>query len=206
MADLATQWPATPEGNAVNFKINTPTQTTETFSGKMRRVGLGVSYYSWEMRWTNLKPLDAGTINGYSAQALGQQFSFEIVIPKVSFTKLTDQTGNTPVVATSISVGATSVQLSGCGANRNVLAAGDYFKFQNHTKVYMCVSPCVSNGSGVATLFFSGPCVNGTGVAAGQTVRINQVPFTAIMDEEAQEYEVGIGGITNMSIAMREIW
>ena len=210
MADLATQYPTDPSFSAVNFKINTPTQVSETFTGKNRRIGLGVSYYTWEARYTNLTGLELGTVTGYLSQTLGPQFSFEIIIPVISYTKLPDQTANTPTVSGNVSTGATSCTLTGCGANGKVLAAGDFFRFNNHTKVYMCVSPCTANGSGVATLFFSGPVVNNNGanigVPNGTQVKITAVPFTAILDEEAQEYEVGVGGITNLSVSMRETW
>lgn len=210
MADLATQYPTSPSFGAVNFKLNTPTQVTETFSGKQRRVGLGVSYYSWEVKYNNLTPLQAGTVTGYLAQTLGPQFSFEIILPVLSYSKLPDQTANVPVVSSNVATGATSCTLTGCGANGKVLAAGDFFRFNNHTKVYMCVSPCIANSSGVATLFFSGPMVNNNGsnvgVPSGTGVKITAVPFTAILDEEAQEWETSVGGITNISVSMRETW
>jgi len=204
MADLFTQFPADPVGSAVNFKINTPTQISETMSGKIRRLGLGVSYYSWELNFTNLTPLQAGTITGYLGQTLGPQFSFEIILPRISFSKAPNQTPNTPVTLTTAPIGSNNVNLTGLGVEKNVLAAGDFFRFNNHTKVYMCVAPCVSNSSGNATLFFSCPLVQP--VPNGTNVTINSVPFTAILEEEAQEYEVGFGGITNISIAMREVY
>jgi len=204
MADLFSPFPTSPEGIAVNFRINTPTQVSETFSGKIRRVGLGVSFYSWEMTYQNLTPLQAGTITGFVSQALGQQFSFAIVLPRISTSKAPNQTPNIPRLSANLAVGSTSCQLTNCGATRNVLAAGDFFKFNNHSKVYMCVSPCISNSSGNATLFFSGPAVQSA--TTNTNLTITAVPFTAILDEEAQEFEVGIGGITNLSLAMREVW
>ena len=203
MADLATQFPASPEFAAVNFKVNTPTQTSETFSGKIRRVGFGVSYYSWEARYGNLAPLDAGTVNGFVAQTLGPQFSFEIIIPEISYTKAPNQTSSVPVAATG-AVGATSITLSGCGNTKNVLAAGDFFKFNNHTKVYMATAPCVSNSGGAATLFFSCPLVSA--VTNGTGVKITAVPFTAILQEDSQSFDVGLGGITTMTLQMREVF
>jgi hypothetical protein len=204
MADLATRFPSNPSFQSVNFRVNTPTLISETFSGKMRRVGQGVSYYSWEVQYPNLAPLDAGTVIGYVSQTLGPQFSFEIILPEISQTKLTNQTPNTPVVGANNAVGSTSVILTGCGNTRTVLAAGDFFKFSNHTKVYMCVSPVTSNSSGVATVFFTSPLVQP--VTAGATVTINNVPFTAILDEDVQEWDVGFGGITSLSLSMREVW
>jgi hypothetical protein len=204
MSDLFTQFPDEVSFQAVSFQINTPTQSTETFSGKTRRVGMGVSYYSWEVKYPNLLPIDAGTVNGFVAQAFGPQFSFEIILPEISYSKAPNQTNTVPRTSANASIGATSVTLANCGVSKNVLAAGDFFKFANHSKVYMCVSPCVSNSSGVATLFFSCPLI--TAVPNPTNLTITAVPFTAILTEDVQKFDVGFGGITTMSLAMREVF
>lgn len=205
MADLATQFPASPGFQSVNFKTNTPTQMTNTMAGKIRRVGMGVSYYSWEVKYPSLSKLDAGTVKGFLAQCFGPQFSFEIVLPKLSYSALdSTQTVSTPRLSSAAAIGSTSVALTNCGTNGKVLAAGDYFKFANHTKVYQCVSPCTANSSGVATLYFSGPLV--TAVPLSTNLTITAVPFTAILAEDAQEFDTGFGGITSMSVNMREVW
>jgi hypothetical protein len=204
MADLAYQYPASPEFVSINFKANTPTQTTNTMTGKLRRIGLGVTFYSWEVKYSNLSRLNAGTVKGFLAQAQGPLFSFEIVLPKLSYSALASQTSSTPRLSTAASIGAISVALTNCGNTQTVLAAGDYFKFNNHTKVYQCVSPCTSNSSGVATLYFSGPLVSAVPLSTNLT--ITAVPFTAVIAGEEQEYEVGYGGITTLSVTMREVW
>lgn len=204
MADLATQFPASPSFVSVGFRINTPSQTSETYSGKVRRAGLGVSYYTWEVKYPQLTPVDAGTVTGYISQALGMQFSFEIILPEISYSKAVNQTTNTPTNVGTAAIGSTSVTITGCGANKNVLAAGDFFKFSTHTKVYMCVSPCTSNGSGIATLYFSCPLQSSVG--PGATVKITAVPFTAILAEDQQSFDVGFGGMTSMTLPMREVW
>jgi hypothetical protein len=204
MSDLFTQFPDEVSFQAVSFQVNTPTQSTETFSGKTRRVGMGVSYYSWEVKYPNLLPIDAGTVNGFVAQAFGPQFSFEIILPEISYSKAPNQTTTVPRSSQSRPIGATSITLTNCGATKNVLAAGDFFKFANHSKVYMCVSPCVSDSSGNATLFFSCPLVSA--VPNNSNVTITNVPFTAILTEDVQKFDVGFGGITTMSLAMREVF
>lgn len=204
MADLATQYPASPSFQSINFTTNTPTQISNTMSGKLRRVGMGVSFYSWEVSYPSLNRLDAGTVKGFLAQALGPQFSFEIVLPRLSYSALTNQTTQVPRTSASAAIGSTSVTLTNCGANGQVLAAGDYFKFNNGTKVYQCVAPCTANGSGNATLFFSCPLV--AAVPSNTNLTITAVPFTAVLAEEAQEYDAGFGGITSMSVMMREVW
>jgi hypothetical protein len=210
MADLATQFPTTPSFAAVNFRVNTPSQTSESFSGKIRRVGLGISYYSWEVKYPTMTPASAGSITGYISQALGQQFNFEIILPEISYTKIDaatvggTQTSNTVLVSGTTSRGSTAVNLTNCGANKNVLLAGDFFKFANHSKVYMCVAPCVANGSGQATLYFSCPVI--ANVPSSTPLTITAVPFTAILTEDVQAWDVGFGGMTNLTLSMREVF
>jgi hypothetical protein len=202
MADLATQYPSSPSFESINFKTVTPTQVTGTMSGKVRRIGMGVSYYTWEVKYPNLSRIEAGTVKGYLAQALGPQFSFEIVLPKLSTSALAVQTSSVPRTSATAAIGSINVTLTNCGANANVLAAGDFFKFANHTKVYMCVAPCIANGSGNATLFFSGPLVSA--VPSSTNLTITNVPFTAILSAPEQEFDIGYGGISSMSVSMRE--
>ena len=96
MADLATMYPASPDFESINFKTNTPTQITNTMTGKIRRIGMGVSFYSWEVKYPSLSRLDAGSVKGFLAQALGPQFSFEIILPKLSYSALASQTSSVP--------------------------------------------------------------------------------------------------------------
>jgi hypothetical protein len=212
MADLATQFPSSPSFQAVNFKLNTPSQVTETNSGKVRRTGYGVSYYSFDVNYPQLTALEAGTVTGFVAQTYGPQFSFEIILPELSYSKSTTPPSTIPAVAAADTgigatnqIGAKVVKLTNCGANKRVLAAGDFFKFSNHNKVYMCVSPCDSNGSGAATLYFSGSLVSAI-TETSTTLTITAVPFTVILAEGLQEWDVGIGGMTSMKLSMREVW
>jgi hypothetical protein len=204
MADLGSeQYPTSPGFTSVGFKINTPTIVSETFAGKIRRVGYGHSYYGWTVKYPPMTASEAGVVIGYAARAFGSLYSFEIILPEISYSKATNQataattTGSTPA-------GSVSVNLTGCGNTKVVLRAGDYFKFANHSKVYMCVTHCVSSSGGTATLYFSGASVATVPTATALT--LTAVPFTAIFDSELQEYDVGAGGMTVMSANMREVW
>lgn len=204
MADIVTQFPTDPSFQSVNFKLTTPAQVSETMNGKTRRVGMGVSYYNWEVKYASLTPQQYGQVIGFLGRTLGQQYSFEIILPKISYSKAANQTTSTPQTSAAATIGATSVALSNCGNTKNVLAAGDLFKFANHSKVYMAVDNCVSNSGGVATLFFS--CPLQSAVPSATSLVITAVPFTAILAEDTQEFDIGIGGITSVSLSMREVW
>jgi hypothetical protein len=197
-------YPLTPAFEAVNFKINTPTLVTETLVGKLRRVGSGVSFYTFTANYSNITAYDFGPITGFIASQLGQLDNFSIVLPEISFSKSLNPPTTTPITSANLPQGNNSITLSNCGASKAVLNAGDFFKFNNHTKVYMAVQDCVSSAGGTATLFFSCPVVSA--VPSGTALTITAVPFNVILDNEIQEYAVGFGGISTMSVDFREVW
>jgi hypothetical protein len=89
--------------------------------------------------------------------------------------------------------------------NKNqVLRAGDFFKFNNHSKVYMAVDDLNSDASGQGTLNFAGGLV--VSVPNATAITVDAVPFTVIMDSDVQEYTVGSGGMTEYSFQCREVW
>lgn len=213
MADL-TQYPTTTQFEAVAFKVNTPSIVSETFSGKIRRVGVGVSYYTFTVKHTQMTPFEAGPYQGFVSQCFGPQLSFTIVLPRISFTKIVGTQASSAATSATVAAGVKQVAIA-CGggnAGRKILRVGDFFKFNNHDKVYQCAAPsndgtnehCIADGSGNATLFFSGSLV--AAVPSGTALTINTVPFTVILSEDVQEFQVGLGGITSMSLDMREVF
>ena len=204
MADITTQFPNTPQFQAVNFKVTTPTITSETNSGKMRRVSQGVSYYTWEAAYSPLTPRDAGPIIGFVRYAQGPMYSFEIILPEISFTKCYSQPSTCRTTA-NIGIGTTNVTITtnnvGVG---EILRAGDYFKFNNHSKVYQAVINCNSDSNGNATLYFASPTVSN--VTSNTAMTITNVPFTAILSQQDQSIDIGIGGMTTLKLNMREVW
>jgi hypothetical protein len=206
MADLASQYPTTPGFNAVSFQVNTPSLATTTFSGKSRRIAFGHQFYDWEVKYPSLTDRQAGIVEGFLAQTYGPSLSFEIILPEISYTKSNNPPSTTPAVNNTggYAKGQKSVVLDNCGANKQVLYVGDYFKFNNHSKVYQAVATCESDGSGNATLFFAGSLVED--VPNNTDLTLTAVPFTAIALNDVQKFDVGIGGITSISVKMRETW
>lgn len=201
---MAGTYPAYPSFETVNFKINTPTITSQTLVGKTRRVGMGVSFYTFSAKYSMITAYDFGPVAGFIAKQYGQLESFQIVLPEISYSKSTNPPVTTPQTSGVLSAGANSVTLTNCGATKRVLNAGDYFKFNNHSKVYMCVEDCTSSAGGTATLYFSASTV--ADVPSGTALTITAVPFTVILDNEVQEYSVGIGGMSTMTVDFREVW
>lgn len=204
MADLASQYPSTPSFNAVQFTVNTPALATSTFSGKTRRTAYGHQFYEWEVRYPPMVNTQAGIVQGFLAQTYGPSLSFEIILPEISYSKSATPPSTTPATTAAYSKGVKTVGLDNCGANKDVLYIGDYFKFNNHSKVYQCTNTCTSNGAGIATLFFAGSLVED--VPNDTDLTVTAVPFTAIATTDAQQFDVGVGGITQISVSMKEVW
>jgi hypothetical protein len=199
-------YPSSPEFTSVDFKINTPVQTTETVNGRKRRSGFGVSFYTFSGKYASLTPSQVQPLTAFIAKQYGQVESFQVVLPKISYNKAADyaQAVGNAKVKTAASKGALSVALKGLGANKAVFKAGDFFKFNGHSKVYMVTDDVTSNGSGEATLFFSAKLV--VNVVVDEVLTINAVPFTVILDQDVDEFTVANGGMTNIEVSFREVW
>jgi hypothetical protein len=203
MADIVTLYPQDPSFSGISFKTNTPTLTTETFSGKSRRTGYGTSFYSWQVKYPTLTAVESSIITGYLSQTYGPAFSFEIILPEISHTNSLTPITTGATTNGSVSKGVKTVTLAGCG-NTKTLIGGDYIKFANHSKVYQVVGTATSNSAGAMQLYFSGSLV--ADVPSGTVIEFDDVKFTAIVDADVQQYDIGVGGFTSLSVSMRETW
>ena len=184
----------------VNFKINTPTLVTRTNSGKSRRVGQGHSFYTFTIKHPALTRAEYGPIAGFIAAQYGPLENWQIVLPEISYSKVGNQTSTTVTTSAAFLAGVEQVTVSGVAAGKNLLRAGDFFKFANHSKVYMCTETWTLGNP----LHFSGSLV--ADVPSGTALVINAVPFTVTFENEVQEFEVGVGGITQVQLDVRESW
>jgi hypothetical protein len=205
MADIGPgQFPQTPSFESVNFKINTPTITSETNSGKIRRVGYGHSYYTFEVKYPAITASQLGEVTGFVSTAMGPMFSFEIVLPELSYSKAANTSANNIATAATVAAGQRYVALTGLPVSTLVLRAGDFFRFNTHSKMYMVTQDVTSSGSGTANVQFSGASVSS--VTSGTRIWTNGVPFTVILESDEQQFESSYGGISTLSLAMREVW
>jgi len=193
-------FPTSPGFEAVNFTINTPTLTSETISGKKRRVGMGHSFYTFSVKFPNQTAYNMGPVLGFVAAQYGQLDNFSIVLPEISYSKNTSLGSISVVTSGAKAIGDNSVGVAGIAPGDQFLLAGDFIKFANHSKVYMVTADWVSG----QPLFFSGSLVSA--VPSGTQIIFNAVPFNVILDNDVQQFDVGFGGITTMQLDMREVW
>ena len=190
---------------AVDFQIVTPSIVSQAVSGKSRRIAHGHSYYTFSIRYNQILNKDFGPIRAFLAKQGGPVDSWQIVLPEVSYSQGAEIASiGTPVTSGTLAAGVKTCTISGLGASKSqILRAGDFFKFANHTKVYMAVDDLNSNGSGVGTLNFAGAlCAS---VPSGTGIIANAVPFTVIQEGETQEFTTGVG-FTTFEFRCREVW
>ena len=201
------QLPTDPSFASVNFKVNTPLLRTTSLSGITRRVAQGHTFYSFTINFPTMTARDVGKINGFLAARLGGFEEFTVVIPEISETKAQHGGSHTITVSTAAAAGSTSTTylVSGMGNhNKEFLAAGDFIKFSNHSKVYMVQENSTTNGSSVGTVKFAGGLV--AAITTATTLIRDSVPFTVVLDSEVQEFDVGVGGMTAMNFDVKEVW
>ena len=68
----------------------------------------------------------------------------------------------------------------------------------------MVVNDLNSDANGRGTLNFAGGVVAAVPVGTGITT--TAVPFTVCLDSSVQEYSVSYGGMSTMSLGLREVW
>jgi hypothetical protein len=194
-------YPTTPQPTSIKFNLETPVLKTTTFSGKTRRVAMGIQFYTFSIKYGMMTKETLGPIIGFIAKQYGSYDSFQIVLPKISYRKATDTT-TTPTAAAS-AIGSTSLTVTAT-ASKTILKAGDFFKCANHSKVYMCNTDCTTSGGGTGTLSFT-PGLVAT-VTASESITIDAVPFTVIINNDIQSFDAGFGGVSSMELDMREVW
>jgi len=231
-----------PGFTTTNFKINNPVQTSTTFGGKVRRVGLGTNFYSFTVKFPPMPRNNAQPMIGFLASQYGMLDSFQVLLPAESYPRAA-YAGTQPTVGASYAAGTKQIQIV-ASANSAVLKQGDYFKFtgpawvtataytvgsyvsyagqdyychtahtagasfdsskfQLHSKVYMAIADCTSASNGSATLDFA--CGLLLPINSNTKLNVTAVPFTVMLTNEAQEYEVGIDRTYNLEIDVREV-
>lgn len=209
----------------VDFKMNSPAQTTQSLNGKVRRLGMGITYYTFTVKYPMISRAKMSTLMGYLSQCQGPLYAFDIVLPYISYTNLTNQisgsvtvTGGTDtwvengVSKTGYKTGRGVVTVT--GPNGALFAGGDVMRFEDlnfpgndstnkHLKVYM-VTNDVTIAGGTGTVYFAGGLVDN--VPNGTNIRYNAVPFQVILQGEEQAFSIAQGGMGALEFECREVW
>ena len=199
-----------PTGNvrAVNFKDNAPNLVTTSLSGRRQTKSQGQQFFSFTIQTPPLKTADLKPILGFISKQRGQFESFQIQLPNLS-TPAGSITSNTLAVNGAHTAGDKTIAVDGGTASASgYLKAGDFIRFidtrtaANNVKVYMVTADLDLDGGGAGTLNIEPGLIDG--VNNNSTVETNGVQFTVFLERGAQEYQMGVQGLTQMEFDVRE--
>ena len=190
---MSGQLPTSPSFNAFNFKDESNTLISLSDSG--RRFARKIDNQRWKFtcKYVNLTRAEFAPILAFITKQRGQKETFTVIPPKIK-----DALGSE---TTSIAVngahtaGDTTIAIDGFNADSaGSLKAGDFIKFNNHTKVYMVVAD-VTPSSNAATVTIEPPIIEN--LANDEAVTYDDVPFTVYLDTKVQQYDLGINDLYN---------
>ena len=200
---MAGTFPSSPAASDIQVQSIEPTLVSTTISLKRQvrsrggqRWMLNVSFPP--MTWAEFAPIYA-----FSVKQKGQYETFTYVPPTISTTR--GSSGETPVVNGAISAGAVTASVDGLTASTsNILRAGDFIKFSDHTKIYMVTDDMSSDGSGEATLNFHPSATEA--ISNNATITIASVPFTVSFQDDVREFGTNITNLYSYEINLIEVY
>ena len=132
-----------------------------------------------------------GELMAFIMKQRSQKENFTIIPPEIEDARGVE-TG-TLAVNGSHTAGDTTIAMDGFASDTaNRLRAGDYLKFNGHTKIYMVVED-VTSSSNAATVTIEPPLI--TTLADDEAVSYDNIPFTVHLTNDVQEF--GVIGATN---------
>jgi len=173
-------YPATPVFNSVGFTSEYFNLSSQTISGRMQVRNIGGQRFRFTASYPPLSRAEFAPVNAFIMSQRGMAETFTIVLPEVS-TKSGTATGTLSASANA-AIGATTLAVTGI---TGTLKAGDLIKFANHSKVYMITA----DRAGAGTLTFFPGLVSA--VINTEQITYNNVPFTARLNNDVQEFSIG---------------
>ena len=185
-------YPTSPVFNSLNFKSQFYNVRSTSISGRTQVRHLGGHRWTWTAAYPNMKRATFQPVYAYINSQNASTFT--IVLPKVC-SKSGDATGSAKTNA-SCAIGATTIPVDDF---TGTLKAGDLIKFSNHTKVYMITAD--RNGAGDLSI------TPGLRVAVpnNRVITYDDVPITARLNSDVQEYSFGVDDVVKFEVDMVEV-
>ena len=127
-----------------------------------------------------------GELMAFIMKQRSQKENFTIIPPEIEDAR-GSESGNLAVNGAH-TAGDTTITIDGHGADTaGSLKAGDFLKFNGHSKVYMIVSD-VTPSSNASTVTIEPPLVSN--LADDETILYDNIPFTVYLTNDIQEFGV----------------
>ena len=172
---------------AINIKSNQRTLVSETDSGKTFRRQVQAQRWSFTIKYPSMTRADFAPTMAFMIKQRSQKENFTVTFPSY-LNALGNETGSLLVDGVH-AVADTTIAIDGfAGDGAGRLKAGDFIKFNSHSKVYMVVADATSS-SNACTVTIEPPLT--TALANNGAVTYDSIPFTVHMTSDVQEFSTG---------------
>lgn len=172
-------YPTDPEFAAVNVDSQHANIRSETRSGRTQVRSIGSQRWSFTAKYNQLTREQFAPVYAFILSTGSGVSSFEIVPPVISSTS--GSASGSVRANGSRAVGHTDIPIDGL---TGTLKAGDFIKFESHSKVYMVTSDI----TGAGTLSFTPALI--AAVTDNQLITYNNVPFTMRIANNVQRFSL----------------
>ena len=175
---------------AINIQSNQKTLMSETDSGKTFRRQVQGQRWSFTIQYQTMTRADFAPIMAFMIKQRSQKENFTVTFPSY-LNALGNESGTLQVNGVH-AVADTTIAIDGfAGDSAGRLKAGDFIKFNSHSKVYMVVADATSS-SNASTVTIEPPLT--TALANNDSV-----PFTVHLTSDVQEFNTSnIDGSGNL--------
>jgi hypothetical protein len=168
------------EFEAINIRSEQKTLVSKTHSGKTFRRQIDGQRWLFTVQYPNIKRSDFAAVQAFIIKQRGSKEDFTITFPSY-LNAQGNETGSVLVNGVH-AVGDTTIAMDAFAADgAGRFKAGDFIKFNAHSKVYMVVED-VTSSSNAATVTIEPPLT--TALSDNEAVIYDSVPFTVFLTNE----------------------
>ena len=169
---------------AINIKSRQRTLMSTTASGKTFRRQIDGQRWTFTCSYPNISRSDFAAVQAFIVKQRSRKEDFTITFPSY-LNAQGNETGSVLVNGVH-AVGDTTIAMDAFASDSaGRFKAGDFIKFNGHSKVYMVVED-VTSSSNAATVTIEPPLT--TALANNEAVIYNDVPFTVHLQNDVQEF------------------
>jgi len=181
---MAGTYPTTPEFASIGFGSEQKTITSTTDSGKMFSVQVDGQRFKFSASYPPMSRSEFAPVYAFIMKQRSQKETFQIALPDLKNAK-GDISG---IVSTngSHSAGDTTIDIQNI---TGTIKAGDFIKFNTHSKVYMVVEDATGDSNDEATITIEPPLREN--VDTDVVILYDNVPFTVRLTNDVQEFNTG---------------
>jgi len=178
---MAGTYPTSPEFASVGFASEQKTITSTTDSGKMFSVQVDGQRFKFSASYPPMNRSEFAPVYAFVMKQRSQKETFQISLPDLKNAK-GDVSG---IVSTngSHSAGDTTIDVQNI---IGTIKAGDFIKYNTHSKVYMVVEDATGDSNDEATITIEPPLRED--VDTDVVILYDNVPFTVRLTNDVQEF------------------